>query len=100
MFKGLLIRWIEFCQLAFFMPEDSTLRVLLSHVNASLGALLLTTRSTPRVWNFVEYKRQKDLLKEELAHTISKVQLSFDTWTVPSYGSMICILGYRSDTAG
>lgn len=98
--KGLLIRWIVCCQLAFFMLENDYFRELVAYLNQSFANLLPRASSTIRQWILEEYEEQKQRVKGDLLKSLSHVSLSFDIWTASNWFSIISICVYWISSEG
>jgi hypothetical protein len=99
-FKRLLIRWVVYCHIAFIQLENRYFRELLHYFNGRLSSFLPSAAKTVRKWLLEEYQELKQVLKDDVLNSRSKVSISFDLWTSPAYHAFIAICAHFIDNNG
>ena len=82
-FRWLFLQWIICCHIALAMVENPFFRALINFINRAVLDHLPESSNTVRKWVMDEYKRQKEVRKEILRRSRSRISISFDTWTSP-----------------
>jgi hypothetical protein len=82
-FRLLFLQWIICCHLALSMVENRFFRALIRFINRAVLDYLPESSDTVRKWVINEYQRQKEIRKETIHRSRSRISISFDTWTAP-----------------
>lgn len=82
-FRLLFLQWIICCHLALSMVENRFFRALIRFINRTILDYLPESSDTVRKWVVHEYQRQKEIKKQAISKSRSKISISFDTWTAP-----------------
>lgn len=82
-FRLLFLQWIICCHLALSMVENRFFRALIRFINRTVLDYLPESSATVRKWVISEYQRQKEIRKEAIRQSRSRISISFDTWTAP-----------------
>lgn len=82
-FRLLFLQWIICCHLALSMVENRFFRALIRFINRTVLDYLPESSATVRKWVISEYQRQKEIKKEAIHRSRSRISISFDTWTAP-----------------
>ena len=82
-FRLLFLQWIICCHLALSMVENDFFRSLIRFINRAILEHLPESSDTIRKWVISEYQRQKEIKKETIRKSRSRITISFDTWTAP-----------------
>jgi hypothetical protein len=82
-FRLLFLQWIICCHLALSMVENRFFRALIRFINRTVLDYLPESSATIRKWVISEYQRQKEIRKETIRQSRSRISISFDTWTAP-----------------
>jgi hypothetical protein len=96
-FRYLLIRWIVCMHVALSVVEDSTFRDLVLYICPALDPLLVKAGNTIRRWIMTEFKRQKQVICNELAQAKSQISISFDLWTSPNSLAFCAVVAHFID---
>ncbi len=97
-FRLLFLQWIICCHLALSMVENSFFRSLIHFINRAILEHLPESGDTIRKWVISEYQRQKEIKKETIRKSRSRITISFDTWTAPfSKKHIISIIAHFVD---
>jgi hypothetical protein len=99
-FKDLLIRWIVYCHIAFFQMENAYFRGLLFYLSPWLSKLLPKAACTIRQWVKDAFLMRKERLKKDLNEARSRVSISMDAWTSPSFTSILGVAAHFIDKFG
>ena len=82
-FRLLFLQWIICCHLALSMVENRFFRALIRFINRTILDYLPESSNTIRKWVISEYQRQKEIKKDDIHRSRSRISISFDTWTAP-----------------
>jgi hypothetical protein len=93
-FSGLLVKWVMQSQIPFSAIEDKGFRDILLSLQPSLNRYLIKLHNSMSKWVKDEYQEARKQLKSVLAKSPSRIHISFDGWTSPSYKSMISICAH------
>jgi hypothetical protein len=81
--RYLFLQWIVCCHLALVMVENPFFLSFIRLINSTVLDYLPKSSNTLRGWVLGEYQRQKDIKKDIMRKSRSRISLSFDTWTAP-----------------
>ena len=96
-FRYLLIRWIVMMNICLWVVEHESFREMMVHCCAGLEPYLVQSRKTIRRWILKEFKRQKAVIKDELANARSRIHISADLWTSPNSLAIVGIVVHYLD---
>lgn len=99
-FKSALLQYIVANDRPFSVVQSPTFRKLFGLLNPlQFDALCPTSGMTVRRWLTQEYQRQFQVVKQEMARSISRIHLSFDLWTSPAMETYLSLVSYFVDEA-
>lgn len=96
-FKEKITPWSVGHQLALNMLVNPLFRDLISYLDTGLATLLPKGRQQLRKWIVDAYEKEKEKLKSLHKSSRSKIHVSFDIWSAPSWICVICVWGYWID---
>jgi hypothetical protein len=99
-FKELLIRWIVYCHIVFYQFDNEYFRELLFYLAPWLSKLLPKAGRTIRKWVKEAFLARKEVLKKDLCTARSRISISMDAWTSPSYISILGVVAHFIDRSG
>jgi hypothetical protein len=96
-FRYLLVRWIVCMHVALSVIEHPTFRELMLYCCPAIEPFFVKTGTTIRRWIFMEFKKQRIRMKDELAQARSLIHISFDLWTSPNSLGMVAVVAHFLD---
>jgi hypothetical protein len=77
-FKAALIRWIIVAHITLSCIEVNAFRDLIKLLNPAIFAFLFKAGNSIRRLIMTEFKKKKELVREDLRGALSKIHISFD----------------------
>jgi hypothetical protein len=87
-----LIRWFVCMYVGLSVIEHPTFRELVVYCCPAIEPFLVKSGATIRRWIFMEFKRQRIRVKDELAQAQSLAHNSFDLWTSLNLLGMVAVV--------
>jgi hypothetical protein len=99
-FIDALVAFVVICQLSLSLMVNTLFVELLEVLYPNISQLLPQASKTIRKWIITAFEARKEVLKEELRQSISKIHFSFDLWTSPNHLALMGIVAHYIDAAG
>ena len=93
-FRRLLVRWIVQGQIPFSAVKLAQFKDLLVCLQPGIERYLIHSHSTMKSWVDSEYTRARQQLKARINTSLSRIHLSFDIWTSPSYSAVVGVCAH------
>lgn len=100
-FQQLLIRWVACDNVPFHKLESPYFRDLMGYANSAIvESGSLPTHSTIREWIIRSLNRHKGIVKELLGRSLSRINVSFDSWSSRRFTSLLGLTVHFLDDKG
>ena len=83
--------------ICLIVVEHDSWRQMMIHLHAGLAPYLVKSGNTIKRWILKEFKRQKTVIKEELANARSRIHISADLWTSPNSLALVGVVVHYID---